>query len=507
MADRARSQFVVWWLAAATVAAHIAFNGRYGIFRDELYYLACADRLAWGYVDHPPLSIAALAAWRALAGEAVGSLQVVPALLHGLVVLGAAALARRMGGRAFAPTLAALCAAVAPQWLALTGFWSMNAFDLAIWTAAFLVVASLLAGGDGRLWVVLGAVLGLGLMNKLSVLFLAAGLAVGLVLSPLRRDLRSRQVLLGAGVAGVIFLPHIAWQVANDWPTAEFIANAQAYKIAAFSPRAMIADQALGMLPPAIAVWGVGLGALLFWGRLRTFRPLGIAFVVVLGILLVERSKPYYLAPAYPPLLAGGAIAWESLSERVGWRWLRPALAAVIGGAGLALAPLAIPVLPVETFVSYQRSLGIAPAASERQDIGALPQHFADRFGWPEMAEQVARVWRSLPAEDRQRCLVLGRNYGQAGALRYYGRELGLPFARSQHNSFFEWGPGAGPYEAVLAIGYRRDDLLEAFEEVVEVGRFSHPWVMPYENDQPIFVCRRPRRPFEELWRDGKLFI
>lgn len=496
----------VYVLALAHFLLHVATSGNYGIFRDELYYLACADHLDWGYVDQPPLSIAVLAAVRAVAGESVLAIRLLPSLAGAALVVLAALMARELGGGRWAQVLAALAVAVTPEYLGLTGFYSMNALDLLFWACAILVLIRLVKTGDPKLWLAFGAIAGLGLLNKISLLFLGFAVAVAVALTPLRRHLRSPYLWLGALLALVLFLPHVAWQIRHGWPTLEFIDNASRYKIAALGPLEFLAAQVLNMHPLNLPIWLGGLAFLLFGREGRRFRALAIVFLAVLVVLVVQNSKPYYLAAAFPPLFAAGAIACERLTERR--FWARPFGAGVLAVGGALTAPFAVPVLPVETLVAYQGALGLAPRAAENSELGALPQHFADRFGWPELARAVAEVYRSLPPGERRDAMIVTSNYGQAGALRYFGD--GLPPAASQHNSFFFWGPGAGSGDVVITVGMDPDDegLRRTFESVVFVRRAeSSPYAMPYERRAAICVCRGLRIPLAEAWRQGKKFI
>jgi hypothetical protein len=492
--------------ALAVLVLHLVTAGHYGIFRDELYYLACADHLDWGYVDQPPLSIAILWAWRAAFGDGAIALRIPPALGGALLVLLTAWIARELGGSRFAQSLAALAVAITPEYLGLASFYSMNAFDLVFWAILFLILIRLVVTEDARLWLAFGAVAGLGLQNKISLLFLGAGVAVAIALTPLRRQLATRWPWLGGVLAALIFAPHVLWQAAHGWPTREFMENAQRYKIAALSPLQFVSAQLLDMHPLNALLWLAGLMWLLFGREGRRFRAVGLVFVSVLAILIIQKSKPYYLAAAFPPLFAAGAIA---IDARLGAaRWPRLALFALLPVAGLVVAPLAIPLLPVESFIAYQRALGMAPGASgENHRVGPLPQHFADRFGWQEMTAAVARVYASLTPEERRDVIIVTGNYGEAGALNYYGRRLGLPPAVSQHNSFFLWGPGSGTGRLVIAVGMSVEDLAAGFESVTEAARLTSPYAMPYETADPILVCRGLKRPLADAWRSGKHFI
>jgi 4-amino-4-deoxy-L-arabinose transferase-like glycosyltransferase len=489
----------VWALGVAVVAAELAFGPRYGLFRDELYYLACADHLAWGYVDQPPLSIAVLALVRALGGDALLVVRLVPALLGGALVLIVGRIARVLGGGATAQVLAALATALAPVYLGAAGYFSMNSIDLTIWALAELVLARLIVEDDARLWLPLGALLGLGLENKLSVLFLGAGLAVALVVTPLRHKLARKEPWLALAVALALFAPHAIWQAQHDFPTREFIANATRVKNVALSLPGFVLGQVRELGPINVLLWLPGLLWLLARPR---FRALGIVFVVAFAILAAQHSKPYYLAPAYPALFAAGGVALERLPRA----WMRYAAGALVA-TGVVTAPFAIPVLPVDRFLAYAAALGQRPVAQENTRLGPLPQHFADRFGWQELAATVAQVYWSLPAEDRARVVIVGDNYGEAGAIDYYGRRYGLPRAVSQHNSYWFWGPGRDRIDVAILIGQDLEDMDGAWREVKPAARVVAPLAMPYETRRPILVARDLLRPLDEAWRRGKMFI
>ncbi len=498
-------------VAFGVVIMQLVVAERYGMFRDEFYYLACAAHPAWGYVDQPPLSIAALSVWKALAGDGLLTVRIPGILLHGASVMLAGLLAREMGGWRLAQVLAAVAVGLMPGALAVGGFYSMNAFELAFWLAGALVAARLLRGGSPRLWLLMGGLTGLGVLNKYSFGLLPVGLVAGLSLSPQRERLREREAWAGAALAVALVLPHLFWQVAHGWPTLEFIRNARADKMARLTTAAFGRDSALVMGPLAVPLAALGLAAMLAGRRLRTFRPLGAAVGLAVVAVLAGGGKPYYLVPAWALAHVAGAVALAAWLTRFGRRASRVvggACALALLAAGLALAPLAIPLLPVPRFVAYQRALGVRPSSGERHATGVLPQHFADRFGWNEMSRGVARVVADLPAEDRAACLLVAGNYGQAGALRYYARRFGLPPVVSGHNSFHDWGlPPGGPWRVVVAVGFREEDLRAIFEQVDLAATHRHDLAMPYESDLPIRVCRGWRIPPGEAWARLKRYV
>jgi MFS family permease len=505
--DAGRVSRVSIAIAAAVALLHLATAAVYPLFRDEFYYLACADHLDWGYVDHPPLSIAVLWIARGLFGDSVWVLRTIPALAGAALVLLGARLALALGGGAFAQGLTALCVALAPVYLALTGYYSMNALDLVFWALLALLLAGLVERDEPRLWLLFGAVAGLGLMNKISVLFLGAGVAVALVATPLRRHLATRYPWLGGFIAAALASPYLLWQPSHGWATLEFMHNAQTYKIASLSTAQFLVEQVQQMLPFSAPLWLAGIWALFFHRDLKRFRALGIVFGIALLVMLVQKAKPYYLAPAYGMLLAAGAVWFEGATARRGLGWLRGAAIVVLILGGAVAVPLVVPLLPVKTFIAYQRALGRAPGSDENKAMGPLPQFFADRFGWEEMVAAVAEAYRALTPEDRAKVMIVASNYGEAGAINYYGWRYGLPKAYSQHNSFFFWGPKGEHADVVILVGRDPENLKGEFDRVVEAGRIRAPYAMPYETRWPVLVCYGLKPPLQDAWRQGRHFI
>jgi hypothetical protein len=485
-------------IAAATALFHLATARGYGYFRDELYYLACAQHLDWGYVDHPPLVALIGAIVRNTVGTSLHALRLTPALCAGATVLVAAALARQMGGRRTAQSAAAVTVALAPVNLSLASFFSMNAIDHLIWALVILTATRLLVTDDRRLWLVFGALAGIGLENKLSVLFLGAGVGAGLVLAREWRHLKDPRLYLGGAVAALLAAPHLIWQVAHGWPTAEFVRNATENKNLALSPFAYLKEQILMMNPLALPLWLAGLALLLFSRDGRRWRTLGWAWPVAFIIMVAENGKPYYLAPIYPLLFAAGGLVLErALLRRPAFGGAAVALLAV---SGLVLAPLAKPLLSEDDYVRYAAALGMAPGSDERKEVGRLPQFFADMHGWPELAEAVGAVAAALPADERARACVYGQNYGEAAAIDFFGPARGAPRAITGHNNYWLWGPRGCDGSVLILIGGDREDHEQVFEEVTEAGRFECTDCMPYEDDQMLWIARRMRIGLDEAW-------
>ncbi len=500
---------MLFGLAILKLAIHLytnAFAG-FGIFRDELYYLACARHLDFGYVDHPPLSILILALNTWLFGKGLFALRLLPALAGAANVFLVGMLARELGGGRFAQSVAALTVLVSLIHLAFGAIFSMNAFDLLIWTAAVLLLVRLIRTGNSRLWLAAGALLGLGLLNKTSVLWLGTGLGAALLLTPQRSWLKTRWPWIAGGIALLIFSPYILWNLSHDLAHLEFIRNASAGKYSGLSPWTFLGGLFLVNNPVTLPVWLGGIVYLLWSGREKSHRFAGIIFVAVALILTINgHSKSDYLAAACAIPFAGGGVAFERLLSTGFLPRLRPLLVVLLL-SGLGLAPVVLPILPVEGYLAYAETLGVRPSTAENLELAELPQFYADMFGWQNMAATVASVYSQLSDEERADCVALGLNYGEAGALEYYSDRYDLPPVIGRHNNYWIWGWGDTPRPTVVLItGGRPEDHRARCGEVVQKAVIRSPYAMPYENNLPVFVCRDLNATLPEIWPQIKVY-
>jgi len=470
-------------VAVAVSALLLAFAGRYGYHRDELYFLRAGHEPAFGYVDQPPLTpLLARAMDELFPGSLVG-LRLPSVLAAGLLVLITGLIAREFGGGRTAQLLAATSMAVSSVLLIVGHLLSTTTPDLLAWTAlSWLLVRALRDGGP--VWLVTGVVAGVTLQNKVQPAFLLASVVLGVLLVGPRPALRSPWPWLGGLVALAVWAPNLVWQAANGWPQLELAEAIAGGSSGTSEPWYLFVPFQLVLVSPLLVpVWAAGWWRLACDPQLRTWRSFAVAYAVVALLFLLTGGKPYYLAGFYPVLLAAGAapvIAWT----RRGARRVRVGL--VVAALALSLlidGTLGLPVVPVDRLAG-------TPVPDVNYDAG-------ETVGWPQLVATVRDARAELPAGER--VVVLTGNYGQAGAVDRFAPDLAPAY--SGHNSYWTWGPPPEDADAVVAVGIDRERLARWFGEVEESGRVDNG--VGLDNDEqgtPVLVATDRQVPWSEIW-------
>ncbi len=493
--DRA-SLAVVVSLCAVKALLHLALVSRYGYHGDELYFVECGRHLAFGYVDHPPLI-----PWIArLADELGGSLLALrlPAIAAGTATMAVTALlVREWGGGRRAQLLVLLCLLVAPANLRIAAMLDIPVVEMFLCTLAAYFVARALAREERWSWVLAGGVLGLAILAKHTSVLWGAALALGIVATPSRRVLASRWPWLGVVVAFLVALPNLVWQAENGFPTLEFMRTLRHEVLVEQGRGLFVAGQFLYFHPLATPVWIAGL-VFAFTGRGRATRPFALLFLAMFAFLLVVGGKPYYLASAYPAVLASGGIALEHwLATRVAGR---RALVASLVATGAAIGFLTLPVLSIQSVdAAVESVLGWAvPPMALTHDLHGM-------LGWEDHAATIDGVYHSLPAGDRDRASVLTGTYSQAAALNVLRRDP-VPRAVSGNMTYYLWGPDGRRGDVLIAYGLPREILEHHYRTCTESARIEAPLARPWDRDLAVYVCREPLGTMAELWPEVRRF-
>src|SRR5579872_428744 len=495
-------------LALFAFVLHLATSGRYGYFRDELYFIACAHHMAWGYVDQPPLVVFAARLAGAF-GYALVALRILPMLSAAATVLAACRVARELGGGRYAVLLTGLGVALMPAYLLLGNTLTTTSFEPLSWSLVTWLVIRIVRTGESRLWPAVGAAVAFGLYGKYSMALLVVALLVGLALTHERRALASPWFPASIALSLALLAPNLLWEARHDWPMFTVlhgdVLNRHAfnngleleYKSVASNAVAFVLEQALFTGPIMAPLWLFGLGSLLFDRRLRSYRSIGIAYVVLFALAIATAAKGYYIIGIYATLFAAGSVAleraWSSAAR------LRQAVPVIAVASTLPLVPLSLPVLPVDGLIAYSKALGLTGRNGGEEHL--VQPLFAEEFGWNELAEHVARVYDALPPSVRAKTGLFADTYGDASALAFYGPRYGLPPVISGQNTYYLWGTHGYTGETMIAVGAMQVDVLKsAFKDVRLVATYGNPYKWVVEGPTPIYVCTHPRAPLSQLW-------
>jgi Dolichyl-phosphate-mannose-protein mannosyltransferase len=486
-------------LASALLALHVATNGQYGFHRDELATLDDARFLSWGYVAYPPLLpfVARLAV--DLFGLSLVGVRLPAATAAACALFLAGMMARELGGGRWSQVLAAVTAGIAPIALLMGAMLQYVAFDYVWWVLTAYLFLRLLNSENPRWWLAIGATVGIGMMTKYTMAFLVAGIIGGVLLTPTRRQLTTPWPWAGAAVALLLFLPNLLWQAQHNFISLEFLASIHDRDVRIGRTQGYLVEQLIVSASPlTIPLWIAGLWFYFFASDGRRYRLIGWLFVIPSVLLLLAQGRSYYLAPAYPMLLAAGAVVLERWSQSLaattrrlvrGGVWVAVAVGAAVGAA------LMLPLAPINS--------GIWTVSN------AVHDNFAEQIGWPDLVASVAEIYAGLPAEDRAGTRILTANYGEAAAINLLGADHGLPPAISGVNSYWFRGYGDPAPTSVIVLGYRSDDAQRGFEYCREAGRVTNRYGVRNEEtrDHPtIYWCERPRQPWPELWTELRHF-
>jgi hypothetical protein len=512
---------IVILIAFAKFLFHCYFNNRYGYFRDEFDYMACGDHLAWGYVDQPPLIPFLIHVCRAVLGDSLRSIRFIPAVASSLLVVQTALIARELGGRTYAVLLSAICVLVAPQYLSNGSLLGTNCLEPNLWMACAYFAILAIKRNDPRYWLWFGIFAGIGLEEKYSILLFGFGIAVGLLLTAQRRVFLNPWIWLGGLAAFLIFLPNLLWNIHNHWPFVELMHNIREDGRNVVLPLGQyFLQQTLLVHPFTAPIWIAGLIAFFVSPSLKPYRALGWCYLVCFTVFFVLHGKNYYLAPVYPMLMAAGAVVIESAIDgrkiaasddeavKSGPRrlvWLKATVVILLLASGAHLAPLVVPILSPDNFLSYLKYLPMKPPVMEHgHERAPLPQWYADQFGWEEIVAEAAKGYAKLSPEERPGCGIFGQDYGQAGAIDFLGRRYGLPPALSGHQTYWLWGPRGYSGNCLVVLDDSRERLEELFDHVEYVGTSAdNPYAL--EKEIAVYICRGAKfGTLEKVWPELK---
>ncbi len=491
-------------LAAFKLGLHVAVNATspYGFHRDEFLYFAMGKYLDPWRMDFPPMLAFLSEAVRAVLGDSLVAIRLVPALAGTAILVLAALTVRELSGGRGAQLLACLAVLTNTLFLRPSNLFQPVVLDQLWWTLGFFALIRLSRhdpSEQGRDWLFLAAAAGLGLLTKFSIVFFGFGVFVALLVTSWRKSFATPWPWIALGLALVVGSPSLVGQMRLGFPVVGQMLELQTTQLAQVTVWDFLGFQ-LRRGPATVLALG-GVIALLVMPAYRRFRVVGVACLAAFVTLLLLRGKPYYVGPIYPVLYAAGAVVLEGIASR---RWrlgLRWSMVTALLVYGIVRAPLGLPFLPPSEMEEY--GARIAGQRSVTTNVGAierLPQDYADMLGWEEQVVAVARVYDSLPADDRARAVLFASNYGEAGAIDFFGPRYGLGRAVTPVGSYWYFGPGDLPGEILVALGFDREELEGYCGILEEAARLGHPYAVEEERDLKVFVCRGLERTLQDVW-------
>jgi hypothetical protein len=493
----------IFWtglIALVTLAVHMATYNTLGFHRDELLYLAVGKHPAAGYWSNPPFIGIVSYFLQFLPGKTLFILRLFPALAGALLIILTGLMTRELGGKTYAQVLACIALAISILFMRAFSMFQPVCFDILFWSLILYAFLRYINTEKPLYLILVGVAFGFGLLNKYMVLFLAAGLAIGVLPTSFRKLWLSRHLWLAVLMALLIFLPNIGWQYIHGFPVLHHMKELKETQLVNVKRMNIVIDQIL-MFTFGALVWIAGLIWLLRSENTKKFRVLGYAYVTILIIFLLLRGKSYYMAGLYPILFAAGGVSWELSLKKTSSRFF---LVTILILLSIPLLPGAIPIMSAPRLVSYFSKIppkmgGEALVRWEDGKMHPLPQDYADMLGWDELGGIMLKASDTI--KDKKRLMIYCENYGQAGAVDYCARCHKLPEVISFSDAYRLWVPDTIS-KAKDIFFYVNDelggDVDSLFANIIVAGSIKNPYAR--EKGTTVYMCRAPRGDFPAFW-------
>ena len=482
-------------IAAAFALFHILTNGRYGFHRDELQFLSDARHLDWGFVAYPPFTPFVESVSMHLFGLSLIGLRLASVLAQAAVVLVSGLMAHDLGGNRVAQVTTALAVGLSPLPIFEATEFQYTSFGIFWWVLAAWFAIRLLKTENPRWWLAIGTALGFGLLTKYAIAFFIAGLLAGLVLTRTRRYFASPWFWGGAGIALLLFSPNLIWLARHDFISYHFLQHIHTRDVGEGRTEGFLKGQFLGNVNLfAAPVWILGLIA--FFAD-RRYRMLAWMYMVPVFLFWAGKGRFYYVAEAYPPLLAMGAVTAERwLARRRTWK--RITLETVFFTGLFAVGAYIIAMLVPLASSGPLRNFALEKSPDLREEMG-----------WDELVHTVASIRDYLPPDQQAHLGITVGNYGEQGAIEILGPAFHLPPPISTTNSAWLRGYPSPPPTTIIALGISQQQADTIFTGCRLAGHNGNSEGVKNEESKyhpDIFVCGPPRKPWPVLWKEHQDF-
>ncbi len=498
-----REIHLILFFVVLKLALHLLANSRFGFHRDELLYIALGQHLDWGFMEVPPFIAGISWLSQTVFGDGVFAFRILPTLAGAMIVFLTGLMVLVLNGKRPAITVACLATTFSPAFLASNYLLQPVVFDQLFWTAAAFLLVIYIATHKTKYILLLGVVAGLGMMNKYTMAAFMLALLLGILVTPERKFLWNRNWLYAAGIALMIFLPNLIWQIRHDLPVVKHLRELKETQLDYIKPQefliqSFVVHGTLGL----VAI--LGLVYILVSKRNSRFRFIGIAFLLIITLMLQLQGKVYYAFGAIPMLFAAGGMAFQYGARLLSENFVKASMV-VLAVPCLVFIPVVIPILPVRTtlqFFEVAKSGGLSfPLKWEDQRIHATTQDYGDMFGWQDMADYSAQAFQLIPEHERANTTVIADNYGQAGALEHLVK-VSLPETVCLNSSFALWAPDSIRTQHLIYVDTDVSDLVPLYRDVKVIGEVTEP--LARERGTKVFLLSYPLKDINSLYRMAK---
>ncbi len=482
-------------LVVIKLTVHFLTSTTYELHRDELMYFAFGNHLSFGYASTPPFIGFLAFIVRMIFGYSEFGIKLFPALAGGASIVIIALIVKEFGGKNLAVLIAGIAFLIPGAFLRSNSLFQPVSFNQFFWLLSSYLVIRMINTNNLKLWIWIGLMFGLGFLNKYSIVFFATAIILALLISSHRKILFSKYFVFGLLAGSLVILPNLLWQYSHNWPIVKHMAELQRYQLVNNSVSGFFLDQLMNCLPSTI-IWLAGFIMLLFIPQEKKFRFIAYTFLLVLLIVVLGRGKSYYTLGAYPMLFAAGGYSMEKYFRR---RWVILNYIFILLGIFISVAalPLELPYASFESVARYcDAEEGGIPQRWEDGKLYPIPQDYADMTGWKELTGIVVKAYNMLDNAEKEKCVIYAENYGQAGAITFYGHKYGLPEPVSFHDSYLLWAPDSISNGPFIYINDEIGDMDEMFSIYTEIGRVNNEYFR--ENGIMVLLCTNPT----ERWKD-----
>lgn len=488
-----RAVFIVTGLALLKLIIHLFTNTNYELHRDALLYYSLGEHIDWGYMSVPPFIAIVSKVSTLLFGNTTFALRFFPAVIGSISVIIIARIVTELKGGTFAIIIASLAFILSPAFLRSNTLFQPVSFNQFFWLLSGYLTVKLINTREPKYWIWIFVVWGIGFLNKYSISFFIVSSLVAMLLTEHRVLLKSTYFFIGGTIGIVIILPNLLWQHSYNWPLIHHMQELQKYQFANVSVAGYILDQFI-MNFPGLIVWLTGLIVFLLYKSERKFSVLIYTYIITVLIILFLRGKSYYTLGLYPILFALGGYAIEKYYKEV-WKYVTLVLIVLLS---LPMLPLSIPIMSHEKIAEYTKPTAEFTNRWEDGKVYNLPQDYADMTGWKELSSLVINHYNSLPQNKKDSCFIFAGNYGQAGAIFFYGKKFGLPEPISFNDNFVLWAPDSIGKFDLLYIEHDISDLELLYDSILKIGEVDNPYFR--ENGLEVYYCTRPKDILPEFY-------